>query len=148
MVDHWMPLTRAEVARRIGRSIATVRRLEETGILSPKLLVRSVRHFDADDVDEVLKRIKRTGRALSHTTFESSRVTTLDITEELRRRLHHQAERVAELEKRACYLGAKHGRLRTALLDAVSELADVIPPRSQAALCGLERIVALLVDER
>jgi hypothetical protein len=56
-------LTRSEVARRIGRSVATVRRMEGRS-LHPESGPRGVRNFDPDEVDYVAERIARSGRAL------------------------------------------------------------------------------------
>jgi hypothetical protein len=47
-------LTRAEVADRLGRSVATVRRLEGV-VLHPSRGRRGVRLFDADEVDRVAR---------------------------------------------------------------------------------------------
>lgn len=49
-------LTRAAVARRLGKSIATVRRLEAAGELNPDQGWRGVRLFDEDEVGELRQR--------------------------------------------------------------------------------------------
>jgi hypothetical protein len=45
-------LTRAQVARRLGKSIATVRRMEGV-LLHPECDSNGVHQFDADDVDSI-----------------------------------------------------------------------------------------------
>ena len=50
-------LTRAQVARRLGKSIATVRRLEGT-LLHPRLDYRGVNRFDPVDVEELRLRVR------------------------------------------------------------------------------------------
>lgn len=61
-------LTRSQVARRIGRSVATVRRMEGHS-LHPDVGPRRMRLFDVDEVEDVAERIARSGRALGHNTF-------------------------------------------------------------------------------
>jgi hypothetical protein len=56
-------LTRSQVARRIGRSVATVRRMEGRS-LHPGHGPRGARIFDPDEVEDVAERIARSGRAL------------------------------------------------------------------------------------
>ncbi len=56
-------LTRSQVARRIGRSIATVRRLEGTK-LHPLVTSNGVRLFDPKEVGDVAHEVATTGRAL------------------------------------------------------------------------------------
>jgi hypothetical protein len=60
--EHRM-LTRSQVARRIGRSIATVRRMEGIS-LHPDHGPRGTRLFDPEEVEEVAERTAQTGRAL------------------------------------------------------------------------------------
>ncbi len=65
-------LTRRQVAGRIGRSIATVRRLEGSK-LHPVVTTNGVRLFDPKEVDEVARDVATTGRALDGgTPFEGA----------------------------------------------------------------------------
>jgi hypothetical protein len=65
-------LTRSQVARRIGRSVATVRRMEGTS-LHPEIGPRGIRLFDVDELEDVAARIARSGRALGRDTFAHDR---------------------------------------------------------------------------
>lgn len=56
-------LTRSQVARRIGRSIATVRKMEGQ-TLHPRVDARGVHRFDAAEVETVARRVAETGCAL------------------------------------------------------------------------------------
>jgi fructose-1,6-bisphosphatase/sedoheptulose 1,7-bisphosphatase-like protein len=49
-------MTRGQVARRLGKSLATVRRLEGV-LLHPQRDARGVHHFDANEVDALADRI-------------------------------------------------------------------------------------------
>lgn len=53
-------LTRSQVARRIGRSLATVRRLEGKE-LHPRSDARGVNRFDPGEVDALAERLMETG---------------------------------------------------------------------------------------
>jgi len=61
-----LALPRAEVAERLGRSVATVRRLEGSK-LHPKISARGTRLFDPGEVDALAREVQETGRALSPT---------------------------------------------------------------------------------
>lgn len=54
-------MTRAEVARAIGRSIATVRRMEGKE-LNPEVDWQGVHHFDAEEVEAVAEELRENGR--------------------------------------------------------------------------------------
>lgn len=60
---HQIMLTRSQVAKRIGRSIATVRKMEGR-TLHPRVDARGVHRFDVVEVEAVARRIAETGRAL------------------------------------------------------------------------------------
>lgn len=65
-------LTRSKVARRIGRSIATVRKMEGHS-LHPVQGLNGVHIFDEDEVERVARRIRKTGRALWRPAANGSR---------------------------------------------------------------------------
>ncbi len=58
-----MSLTRAQVARRIGRSISTVRKLEGT-LLHPERDSRGVHRFRSEEVEKLALIVAKSGRAL------------------------------------------------------------------------------------
>lgn len=56
-------ITRKQVAEKLGRSVATVRRLEGKR-LHPKVSAQGVHLFHPDEVEEFAEEVLRTGRAL------------------------------------------------------------------------------------
>lgn len=54
-------MTRSEVAKAIGRSIATVRRMEGKE-LTPEVDGQGVHHFDEDEVEAVAESLRTYGR--------------------------------------------------------------------------------------
>ena len=68
-------LTRAGVARRLGKCVATVRRLEEAGELTPGVNWRGVHIFDEDEVEELRERFAEEGSipAAHSAWFDSDR---------------------------------------------------------------------------
>lgn len=63
-------LTRSQVAQRIGRSVATVRKMEGA-VLHPRVDQHGVYRFAPEEVEAVAARIRATGRALDAAPFEA-----------------------------------------------------------------------------
>jgi hypothetical protein len=133
-----MLLTRSEVARRLGRSVATVRKMEASGRLSPRLGLRRIRIFDADQVDRVAGEVVRSGRALRQgAVFRSVEAASARTTD------------VPKRENRAAVQCAKMGgrdaleSLRCEVFDVVQELVPAVS-RNPIALDALERLVAAI----
>lgn len=80
-------MTRAEVAKRIGRSIATVRRMEGKE-LHPSVDWNGVHLFDPDEVEAVAQELKENGRrSLEYTNdlppfLLASRIKTVEYEKE------------------------------------------------------------------
>jgi DNA-binding transcriptional MerR regulator len=139
-----MRLTRSQVARRIGRTIATVRQMEEYGVLTPTMGSRGTRLFDVEEVDEVSERIECTGRALPAGHLDQSPAPDVDTAEHSRRQILEQTRRILELEARERIRHAEHDRFRENLVDAVTELINVAKPHNRAMVDAVERILDLL----
>jgi hypothetical protein len=65
-------ITRKQVARRIGKSIATVRKMEGVS-LHPNPDAKGVHWFDEEEVEAVVEHIAFTGRALEGVTWPCAR---------------------------------------------------------------------------
>lgn len=91
-------LTRSQVARRLGRSLATVRRAEGR-VLHPTVDVRGVHRFDAAEVDALAARLLETG-TLEHSHDEGG---YLDATQRATRK-DDAAREVNDLKARAADL--------------------------------------------
>ncbi len=103
-------LTRGQVARRIGRSIATVRRLEGTK-LHPVVNANGVRLFDPSEVSQLAREVATTGRALDgDTPFEGPADDTEDADHEGQLRLQ-----LRELEDQLLDERRKSAQLRREL---------------------------------
>jgi DNA-binding transcriptional MerR regulator len=111
-------LTRSQVAQRLGRSIATVRRLEDDGILKPTLGLRRIRYFQSADVDDLARHVRATGRTLASTCAFGHRETVP---------LDHE-----------------RGLRATELVEAIVELLEIVRPRNARALALADAILELL----
>src|SRR5689334_20066500 len=103
-------LTRRDVAEKLGRSVATVRRMEGTR-LHPQVAARGIRLFDPDEIAALAKEVQKTGRALSpnQRTVPDNDHLTCEQYDELQEQLE------AALEE---------GRDLRALLDAATDQAE------------------------
>lgn len=133
-------LTRTQVARRLGRSLATVRRLEGTE-LHPTQDARGVHRFDTDEVDAVAQRLIERGTlsGFSNQRDEGERfqwrgTPALDhadvLVNDLQTRLS-QAERKAresaqELQAFKLSVVQFLGSLALQLVDIDCDLSDVV----------------------
>ncbi len=84
-------LTRGQVAKRLGKSVATVRRMEGTR-LHPTISERGVRYFEEDEVDAVAAQIQECGRALPQGAADGIANDDDRPTEEELDDLRHQLE--------------------------------------------------------
>ena len=125
-------LTRSQVARRLGRSVSTVRKMEGR-VLHPTIGARGVRIFDFDEVEEVAERIRATGRALER----APRGAGFSRDDPARRRCsdsgHHP-----QLAKQAAW--------RERVEDAVEALLERLPPLDEEAWDAAEHLVGLLAE--
>ena len=64
------PMTRKQVALRLGKSVATVRRIEGV-LLYPRRDARGVHRFDVSEVDALARRVKQ-GRVQLSNAFSST----------------------------------------------------------------------------
>jgi DNA-binding transcriptional MerR regulator len=124
-------LTRSQVALRLGKSIATVRWLEQEGALSPKLGRGRVRLFDSAEVDELAERVSQTGRTLSRSRVGSYCPAR---TASGRRDAREQS------------LGAQHDAMRAALADALGTFLELVRPRNAHAIELAEDVLAILAE--
>lgn len=101
--EPWM-LTRSQVAQRIGRSIATVRRMEGRS-LHPRRSRRGTWIFDSDEVEAVAEEVARSGRALDCDTLDLIEDSVLRSRAALgaraseMRRLRHALNEVARMKE-------------------------------------------------
>lgn len=125
-------LTRLQVARRLGRSVSTVRKMEGR-VLHPTIGARGVRLFDVDEVEEVAEQIRVTGRALER----APRGAAFSSDNRARRRCsdsgHHP-----QLAKQAAW--------RKRVEDAVGALLERLPPLDEDACDAAEHLVGLLAE--
>lgn len=139
-----MSLTRSQVARRLGRSVATVRALEAQGILNPRRGPRAQRMFDTDEVETLADEVSSTGRALPLTKWSFGSV---DVERDRGAAGHVHRERpaarreIVALERDQVALQAELDALREQVLEVVEDMLTSMPRRS-SALSALERLVA------
>lgn len=138
-------LTRSQVAQQIGRSVATVRRMEGKS-LHPQLGPRGVRLFDADEVEEVAAFVAESGRALDgYTVFDgqsSGCARRLGATTQ--RRLNESTHEVARLRTLLQQTRATHSAWRARLEDAVEGLIASARTPDDELLEALEDLVDVL----
>jgi uncharacterized protein YlxW (UPF0749 family) len=121
----WTMLTRSQVARRLGRSLATVRRAEGKA-LHPTVDGRGVHRFDASEVDALAARLLETGvLENSHDEDEylepTQRATREDDTA---RKVNELRARVAELEEAVRTAKRELEQYRTHVEEVMDEVAD------------------------
>jgi hypothetical protein len=106
-------LTRSQVAKRLGRSIATVRKMEGRA-LHPVQNERGVWLFDDDEVDDIAQAVAASGRALScdddaeptpwdgDQDSQSDRTSRADVFEfeQAQRRIREHRAEIAALQAR------------------------------------------------
>lgn len=132
--------TRAEVAKRIGRSVSTVRKMEGLGILRPHVALDGRRSFNGAEVERAAERLARTGRALDPRSADEPPGVAGDLREQLDAAL----QRIVELEDRAQMASLDHDRFRARLIQALDDVIVLVPPRSSAMIAALERVIELL----
>ncbi|MET0791105.1 MAG: hypothetical protein ABW061_06245 [Polyangiaceae bacterium] len=148
-------LTRSQVAKRLGKSVATVRRLEGV-LLAPVQDARGVYRFNADDVDDLARDIARgevsiweeigaaaddrASRLVSGAEPRPSRTADLDLvnTAELRRQSEAAAEQVAKLQRENRELLSFAQQLRRLVVE-ISSRAQLraLPSETVAVLIAL-----------
>jgi hypothetical protein len=116
---------------RLGRSIATVRRLEKAGTLTPALGLKKVRLFRAEEVEKLAERARQTGRTLSGPYARGHLIGAA-----LEPGCVASEERLNEL----------HDENRTRLAEAVVELLKVVRPRNARAMELAEEILDILAE--
>ena len=133
-------MTRGQVARRLGKSIATVRRLEGTQ-LHPRRDASGVLRFDPNEVERVARALGRGGGAPGVPGMRSRWFDALDDDEvedpedvEHRERLQKleaeanaaaEARRAAEAERLRREEREEHARLRELQLHAARQLSSL-----------------------
>jgi archaellum component FlaD/FlaE len=148
-------LTRSQVAKRLGKSVATVRRIEGV-LLAPVQDARGVYRFNADDVDDLARDIARgevsiweeigaaaddrASRLVSGAEPRPSRTADLDLvnTAELRRQSEAAAEQVAKLQRENRELLSFAQQLSRLVVE-ISSRAQLraLPPETVAVLIAL-----------
>jgi hypothetical protein len=129
-------LTRRQVARRLGRSIATVRKLEGRR-LWPRLDGAGIHRFDEDEVDALARDVQQTGRALPFALESAARTSPRTAPHREKMGTSEQALRDAD----AC-----HKRWKERVADACAELVETITTTDTATLDALDALLAI-VDE-
>ncbi len=116
-------LTRSQVARRLGRSLATVRRAEGKA-LHPTVDGRGVHQFDPVEVDALADRL--TGRFEEpHSAYAFGRDDHLEAREEEdAREVNELRARVAELEDAVRTTKHELERYRSHVEEVIEEVAD------------------------
>ena len=115
-------MTRSAVAKRIGKSVATVRRAEGV-LLHPTTDHRGVHHFNSEEVAVLVRRIEREPGFLSRVLGGPSSLRQRHQEPFLARRSVsdvHRLQHRAELNKGR----AENARLRERLVEAVELLED------------------------
>ena len=135
-------LTRGQVARRIGRSLATVRRLEGSK-LHPLVTSNRVRLFDPKEVDQVAREVATTGRALGGgTPFDAAPDTDEDDEHEAPVNLHvrdlegqllEERRKNAKLQRDADDLRREHRRWKADVDEACAAVREEMWPTSKPA---------------
>jgi phage terminase Nu1 subunit (DNA packaging protein) len=147
LLDRVMPLTRSQVAQRLGRSIATVRALEERGVLNPRRGRRGRRLFDVDQVDKLVADAAATGRVLApgeaaHSHGTSGRGATIEGG--AHRDLVAARRQIAVLERSGAALRAELDCVRAQIVEVVEEILKTAP-RRPSLLAALERLLNIAV---
>jgi hypothetical protein len=152
LLSCWSMLTRTQVARRIRRSIATVRRMEGQ-TLHPHVGARGEWLFKPEDVEAEAERIEASGRALQcdraladitprdHERAARSELTIVD----LERRLTEALSRIAGLEDELADMqdAKKDWRARVegaclALIESVGVIDDDVIDAFDVLACILD----------
>lgn len=141
-------LTRSQVARRIGRSLATVRRLEGKE-LHPRPDARGVNRFDSKEVDELAERLMETGsvpglRDGGPENSESDywqdaqgiRKLTADV-DDLQRQLSHAERKARDADHE---LEEYKGRVARALGDLARDLINIDPDLGDFVLDAMREL--------
>jgi hypothetical protein len=116
-------LTRIQVARRLGKSLSTVRRLEGTQ-LHPQVDHAGVHRFDQTEVDQMAAKIRQSGRSLGADELGDLH----EITERGRKLERLEGEHAATLlyvEDLETKLAAAEKRARDPFYETYSEGVDV-----------------------
>ena len=159
-------LTRSQVAKRLGKSIATIRRMEGTELF-PTRDARGVYRFDPKEVDQVLQECRTAPRATAkpHRTRElqQARARIAELEEETeservfdefmrhdqewREQREAQAHRDAEQERLRA-LEEENDELRAARMAETVEFLQSLTPREVCALSDeeFEELIGLLDD--
>jgi hypothetical protein len=139
-------LHRAQVARRLGRSIATVRRLEEEGTLLPRHGAGKVRLFDSVDVDRLVQQVATSGRVLADSFPAARRVTGATVDVGRSGRTRGPCRRCDTHDRGAKYrrLAARHRALREDVVVLVDQFTDVVNPKNRGVLRLIEHILKVL----
>lgn len=135
-------LTRSQVARRIGRSVATVRRMEGHS-LHPDVGPRGLRLFDSDEVEDVAARIARSGRALGRDTFGLDRAPAACPSRFAS--THAASSEVSRLKHLLAHTRESHAAWRARVEDAVEM---VVASATEAdVLLALDDLVEVLRED-
>lgn len=141
-------LTRSQVARRIGRSLATVRRLEGKE-LHPRPDARGVNRFDPGEVDALADRLMETGSvpalhddgppsAESDYRQDAQTITKLTAdVENLQRQLDHAERKARDADHQ---LHAHKERVARVLGGLARELIDVDPDLGDCVLDAMREL--------
>jgi DNA-binding transcriptional MerR regulator len=142
LLDMVMPLTRSQVARRLGRSISTVRALEAQGVLSPGRGPRGQRLFEVEEVDEVLAQAAVTGRTLPWLEALYANDSP-EPAAQMRQDLIAARCQIAALEGNGEALRAELESVRAQVLEVVEVLLNTTPRRA-SVLAALERLLSIV----
>jgi hypothetical protein len=145
-------ITRKQVARRIGKSIATVRKMEGVS-LQPRTDAKGVHWFDEEDVDTVAEQIAITGRALDDAPWSCSgkdygggglrrRCRTTSFEAAPPRSI--AAGRVAELQNQLRELRAKHAAWKQRMDRACGQLIQAVAAIDEEGWAAVAQIEELL----
>jgi hypothetical protein len=148
-------LTRSQVAKRLGKSVATVRRIEGV-LLAPIQDARGVYRFNADDVDDLARDIARgdvslweqigaaaddgASRLVSTAEPRPSRTADLDLlnTADLRRQSDAATAQVAKLQRENRDLLSFAQQLSRLVVEICSRAQiGALPPETVAVIIAL-----------
>lgn len=137
-------LTRKQVARQIGKSIATVRKVEGIG-LHPKVDAKGVHWFDDEEVEAFAERVAATGRALHDATWPGiGKAYGADH----RRRSHGRGNHATKelLTGSLSELKVKRERWKQRVAKACADLLKTIPYLDDDAWDAVEQLEEILND--
>ena len=141
-------LTRTQVARRIRRSVATVRRMEGR-TLHPHIDPRGIRLFDPQEVEAESERIEESGRALDddrHEAFSFRVGHSSDSDEaqlaETEHRLREARRKIAHLEDALERTRAEGARWRNNVEISFASFVDALGAVDDDAIDAMDELAS------